>query len=108
MFLAKCSMSFSRGQHLVEFVEQLRKIVAEKLMGFSQPAALAEGGVVEIVRLDADCRGDVIADKFKPGALFGCENNIFGDVSFDPFDEALIDRLGKWLKRLLAFEGEAD
>jgi len=77
-------------------------------MRFAQAAALAEGRVVEIVCLDADRRGDVVADEFEPGALFRSEDNILRDVSFDPFDEALIDRLGKRLKRLLAFEGEAD
>jgi hypothetical protein len=64
-------------------------------MGFTQAAALAEGGVVEIIGLDADRGGDVVADKFEPGALLGSENDILGDVSFDPLDEALIDRLGK-------------
>ena len=50
----------------------------------------------------------MIADEFEPGALFGSEHNILGDVSFDPLDEALIDRLGKRLKNLLAFQREAD
>ena len=50
----------------------------------------------------------MVADEFEPGALFGSEHNILGDVSFDPLVEALIDRLGKRLKNLLAFEGEAD
>src|SRR5215468_11138362 len=77
-------------------------------MGLSQTAALAEGRVVEVVGLDAEARGNVIADEFEPGALFGCENNIFGDVSFDPLDEALMDRLGKRLERLLAFESQTD
>ena len=77
-------------------------------MRFAQPAALAERCVVEIVRLDADGRGDVVADEFEPGALFGREHNILGDVSFDPLVEALIDRLGKRLEHLLAFQGEAD
>ena len=101
-------MTRSRCQYLVEFVEQLRKLRTKKLMGFAQPTSLAERRIVEIVRLDADGRRDVIADEFEPGALFGSEHNIFGDVSFDPLDEALIDRLGKRLKNLLAFEREAN
>ncbi len=98
----------SRRQYLVEFIQQLRKLRTEKLMRFTQAASLAERRIVEIVWLDADGRGDVVADEFEPGALFGSEHNILGDVSFDPLDEALIDRLGKRLKNLLAFEREAD
>ena len=50
----------------------------------------------------------MIADEFEPGALLGSEHDVLGYVSFDPFDEALIDGLGERLKNLLAFEGEAD
>ena len=77
-------------------------------MCLAQSAALAEGGVVEIVRLNADGGGDVVADEFEPSALFGCEKDILRNVSFDPLAEALVDCLGKRLKSLLAFEGEAD
>lgn len=77
-------------------------------MRFPQPASLAEGRVIEIVGLDGNGCGDVIADQFELGALFGREHDILGDVSFDPLDEALIDRLGERFQNLLAFESEAD
>src|SRR6476646_9785642 len=77
-------------------------------MSFSQAAALAKGGVIEIVGLDADRGGDMVADEFEPGALLGSEDDIFGDVSFYPFDEPLIDRQRERLKKLLAFQCEAD
>ena len=38
-------------------------------MGLAQSAALAEGGVVEVVGLDADGSRDVVADQFEPGQL---------------------------------------
>ena len=53
----------SRRQYLIQFIEQLREIVAEELMGFTQAAPLAEGRIIEIVRLDAETRGDVVADE---------------------------------------------
>ncbi len=77
-------------------------------MRFSQTAALAEGRIVEIIWLDADSGGDVIADEFEPGALFGSEDYILRDIFFDPLDEALIDRLSERLKNLLAFQRESD
>ena len=43
----------SGDELLVEFIEQLGLLLAEKRMRFPQAAALAERGVIEIVRLDA-------------------------------------------------------
>src|SRR5688572_8294746 len=77
-------------------------------MGFTQSATLAERRVIEIIRFDTQARGDVVADEFEPGALFGSKHNILSNISFDPFDEALVDRLGKRLENLLAFQGETD
>src|SRR5262249_33795100 len=75
-------------------------------MSLAQSATLTKGGIVEIGGLDANGCGDMIADEFEPRALLETEDNIFGDVSFDPLDESLIDSLGKGLKGLLAFESE--
>lgn len=50
----------------------------------------------------------MVADKFEPGALLRSEDDILGDVSFDPFDKALVHCLGEGLKGLLAVQGEAD
>jgi hypothetical protein len=98
----------SRCQNLIEFIEQLRKLSAKKLMSLAQSAPLTKRRIVEIVWLDADRSSNVVPNELKPGALFGSEDDILGNVSFDPLDETLIDRLGKRLKNLLAFQGESD
>ena len=102
------SLKHSRCQNLVEFIEQLRKLErTEKLMRFAQPTSLAERRIIEIVWLDADRSSDVVPDKFQPCALLGREHNVLGDVSLDPLDEALVNRLRERLKNLLTFEGKA-
>ena len=42
-------------------------------MRLAQAAALAEWGEIEIVRLDAQAGGDVVADEVEPGELLGGE-----------------------------------
>ena len=61
-------------EHLVEFIEQLGQLFAEKLMRFAQAAALIERGEFQVLGLDADGGGDVIADQMQPGELFGRED----------------------------------
>ena len=77
-------------------------------MCFSQPTALAERRVVKVVGFNAEAGSDVVADEFEPGALFGRKANILSDVSFDPFDETVMDCLRKRFKNLLAFQREAN
>ena len=57
----------SCSQDLVEFVEQFGKLFPEDLVRPAQAAALVEGGVGEIVRLDTEARGDMVADEVRPG-----------------------------------------
>ena len=74
-------MAHSCRKHLVDFLDQFWKWFAKDLMGLSQPAMLAEGGVIKIVRDDLQAGGDVFADEIKPGLLFRIEfghGNILG------------------------------
>jgi hypothetical protein len=58
-----------RGRIGVQLVQQRRESIAKQLMRLDQSAALAEGRVIEIVRLDAQAGGDVVAGWFFRGAL---------------------------------------
>ena len=65
--------SHSCCKYLIEFIEQLGQLHAEELMRFAQAASLIEWRELQILRLDADGRGDVVANEVEPGQLLGCE-----------------------------------
>ena len=48
-------------------------MLAEKLMHSAEAAFGVEGGVFEVVDIDAEVGGDVVADHFQPVLLFGGE-----------------------------------
>lgn len=62
-------------ENLVEFVQQFRKLFPKQLMCLAESAALDERRVIEIVRLDAQAGGDVVADQMQPGKLVRVEGN---------------------------------
>lgn len=59
----------SGSENLIQFLQQGREGVAEELVGFAKAAALAEGRVFEILGVDAEAGGDVVADEVEPGEL---------------------------------------
>jgi hypothetical protein len=79
-------------------------------MHLSESAFLEEGRVVEIIRLDAELRGDVVADHIEPFGLFGSEFDPLtpalslrerGVVLLDePCVEVSVDALGGWTSSL--------
>ena len=77
-------------------------------MGFAETSALVEGGVIEVVRFDAEAGGDVAADEFEPGALVGVEGGSGFRLLREPAFKAGGDRFGKGFQHRLLFEGEAD
>lgn len=59
----------SRHQLPVDFLDQLVHAIAEELMHFAEAALGVEGGVVEVVALEAEGIHDVIADELEEGGL---------------------------------------
>ena len=94
-------------QDLVEFVEQPRQLGAKELMRLAESALLAEGGVVEVVGLDAQARRDVVADEGEPGALLGGEGRPLRDGSGEPCVEAGWSLSGEGFEDGLAARGRS-
>ena len=83
-------------------------MLAKQLMRFAKAAALAEGRVFEIFRLDAQAGGDVVADESEPRELFGCEDGSALGLVHKPFVEALAHGIGEGGEHGLLFQREAD
>ena len=77
-------------------------------MCFAQTAALAERRVFKILRLDADGRGDVVADEAEPGELLGREDGSGLGFVHEPFVEALAHGVGEGSEDGLLLQREAD
>src|SRR5450631_3640466 len=92
---------YSCRQHLIKFIEQLGQILTEKLMGFAETAALVEGGVIEVGRLNAEAGGDVVADESEPGALVGVKGGTCFVLLCEPALKASGDRFGKGFQHRL-------
>src|SRR5204863_5932067 len=95
------------------------------LMRLTQSAALVERGEFQILRLDADRRGDVVADQIQPRELFGVEESgravpalfFFLTQRRDaaatlfvrqPFLESGINRFSERIEHGLLFQRETD
>src|ERR1017187_9481894 len=63
----------SRDKGCVQFLQQSGQRVTEQLMRLAQAAALVERREFQILRLNAQAGGDVVADEVKPGELLGRE-----------------------------------
>ena len=50
-------------QDLVQFVDHPLEVVAEEGVDLTEPAPLGEGGIVEVVGLDGEVGGDVVANQ---------------------------------------------
>lgn len=96
------------NEHLIEFFEEGGQGISEELVGFAQAAALGEGGVVEVVGVDACHGGDVVADVVEPGELVGREGDFFRGFVHEPVVEAVLDGFGEGAEFRLFFEGVAD
>ena len=77
-------------------------------MCFAQTAALAERRVFKILRLDADGRGDVVADEAEPRQLLGRDDGTGLGFVHEPLVEALAHGVGEGGEHGLLFQGEAD
>lgn len=77
-------------------------------MGLAEAAALAEGGVAEIVRLDAEAGGNMVADEAQPGELIGGEGDRRLGFGLQPVVEAFLHGLRKGFEQGLLLEREAD
>ena len=64
----------SRCQCLVEFFKQANETGAKKLVCLAAPAVLIEGREIEIIRLDGQAGGDMVADESEPRVLVGSED----------------------------------
>ena len=73
-----CPLVHSCRQRLVEFIEQLGQLFAEELVRLTQPTALIERCAFQVLRLDADGRGNVVANQIQPGKLLRCEDRTSG------------------------------
>src|SRR3989304_1911411 len=65
--------TLSGDQLLVQFVKYHAQLVREQLMGLAEAALLRERRIFEVVGLNSQIRGDVVADHFEPAELFFCE-----------------------------------
>jgi hypothetical protein len=92
----------------VQLVEQQGQLFAEELMSFAQTAALVEWREFQILRLDADGRGDVVADEIQPRELLGAEIHTCLGLIHEPFVEAFGHGVGEGREHGLLFQREAD
>ncbi len=69
---------------------------------------LGEGGVVEVVGVDPEGVGDVVADGVEPMALFGGEAAATGFLGCEPGGEAGVDAVGEGGEGWVLAGGEAD
>jgi hypothetical protein len=124
MYLPRLRSSSKRP---VKFIKQLRELLAEELMRFAETSALREGRVAEVVGVDAQAGGDVVADEAEPGELFRSESGsgilplfFYGKrrdaastllamaaSTLQPLIEPGLDRVGKGFEEGLLFQGEA-
>ena len=77
-------------------------------MRFAQAAALVERGEFQILRLDAQAGGDVVADEVEPGELLGREGCARLGLVHEPFVEPLGHGVGEGREHGLLFQREAD
>src|SRR4051812_37368030 len=77
-------------------------------MRFSQSAALTERRVIEIVRLDAQAGGDVVANEIQPGELVGAKFDARLGLVHEPFVEAGADRFSERFEHWLLFQRKSD
>jgi len=82
----------SRDEPFVEFGEDTVQLVAEEAVDAAEAAALAEGDVVEVVRLDAQAGRDVVPNDVEPATLLGRERGAFVRLLGQPRLVALLDR----------------
>lgn len=57
-----------RHQRRVQLLQQWVEVGAEELPGFAEAAVVGERGEVEVVALDPQAGGDVVADILQPAA----------------------------------------
>jgi hypothetical protein len=58
--------AITTAQPRIQFFNQGRQLIAEKLVGFPEPAELRERGELKIVLIDAQAVRDVIPDRVEP------------------------------------------
>ena len=83
-------------------------MLAEELMRFAQAAALIERRKIQIIGLDAEAGGDLIAHEVEPGELLRREDGSGFGFVHEPFVEALGDGVGEGGEDGLLLEREAD
>ena len=92
----------------VQFLKQFRQLVTEQLIGFAESAFLAEGRIIEVVGVDAQAGGDVVADQVEPSQLFWSDDCAGFGFVHQPFGESFADGIGKRCEDRLLFERKAD
>ena len=103
-----CRFIISCCEHLVEFIEQFGQLLAEELMRFAQAAALVKRREFQILRLNADGCGDVLANQIQPRELFGRKRDAGFGFIHEPFVEPLLHRVSEWREHGLLLQREAD
>ena len=106
--MSKDLRPFSRGEHLVDLVEERREVVAEHLRRLAEPASFDERRVAEVVGRDRERGGDVVADAFEPGELLDGEHASGVLLLEEPGVVALADEVGVGHELVFLVEGDAD
>jgi hypothetical protein len=89
-FCARQAKPKGSRHHLpVEFLNHLIHLIAKELVYFAEAALGVEGGVVEVVALEAERRHDVVADELKEGGLALSEFFLSGDTGVFAHDPGL-------------------
>ncbi len=81
----------SRDEPFVEFGEDGGQALAEEAVDAAEPAALAEGDVVEVVRLDTQAGRDVVSNRVGPAPLLRRERGALALLLGQPRAVAILD-----------------
>src|SRR5579859_4096305 len=76
-------------------------------MYFAESAPLREWRILEIIRLDAEVRGDMVTDHFEPMPLLCAEYPATALLAWQPDLEVGVDPLGEGDEFVVLVDGEA-
>lgn len=94
--------TLSGGKGQVQLLKQFGQPFAKQLRYLAKAPTLAEGGILEVLGLNAQARGDVVTDQLEPGQLVGRENYTSLGLGLPPGIEAFGDGAGSMGRRHLA------